>query len=655
MGMGLEPLVRREAAGEGEAAALRFGAFELDLRTLEMRRAGVLVRLQQQPARVLALLAGRSGRLITREEIQREVWGDSTFVDFDQGLNFCVRQIRGALGDQADTPRYVETLPRRGYRFLAPVERIEGRPAPDAASVGVARLPRPRFSSRGTRRLRTAAAVSLALLLAVGAAWFLRARRASTAVTGARVMLVVLPFENLSPEADQEYFSDGLTEEMITQLARLHPDRLGVIARTSANVYRKTGRPVDQIGRELGVDYVLEGSVRKAGARLKVTAQLIRVKDQTHLWAESYERPVADALLIQDDVARRIVSALETRLLTPPPPLPARPPGFVPAAYDAYLKGRYELQKRRAPGAGPEGPQQSLAPFEKAIALDPGFSLAHAGLASAHLALVDESVVTTEEGFPRAKASAERALALEEASAEAHAVLAVVNMYYDWDWPGARAHFERALAVDPGRAATWHLWAGFLSAQGRHGEAIAAMERARTLDPLSAAVNGDVGWYYYMARHHDEAIRQFKKALELEPGILWVRAFLVDAYAAAGRPEDARAQILELMKARGATPERIAVTERLEPAEAIREMRRRAAAGQMRETHPAADFVALRLAQLGEKEEAFRWLEKACAVRARWLVQLLASDPGFDGIRSDPRFAAYLQRVGLTSASAQRP
>src|SRR5260221_5478441 len=193
MGMGLEPLVRREAAGEAEAAALRFGAFELDLRTLEMRRAGVLVRLQQQPARVLALLAGRSGRLITREEIQREVWGDSTFVDFDQGLNFCVRQIRGALGDQADTPRYVETLPRRGYRFLAPVERIEERPAPDAASVVVAGM-RWHFSSHGPRRLRTAAVVSLVLLLGAGAPSFLSARRAGTAGTSARVMLGVLAF-----------------------------------------------------------------------------------------------------------------------------------------------------------------------------------------------------------------------------------------------------------------------------------------------------------------------------------------------------------------------------------------------------------------------------------------------------------------------------
>ena len=263
--MGGEPPAGRSSRDPQEPGGLRFGAFELDLRTLELRRSGVLVRLQPQPARALALLARRSGALVTREEIRDAVWGASTFVAFDQGLNFCVKQIRGALGDQADAPRYLETLPRRGYRFVAPVKPIE-------ETAGEA----PRFP---------------------------------------RVMLAVLPFESLSPGKDPQYFSDGLTEETITRLARLEPERLGVIARTSTSVYRNAVKSVEEVGRELGVDYVLEGSVRHAGERLRVTAQLIQVRDQSHLWAESYERRGADALDVQDEVARRIVAVLEARLL----------------------------------------------------------------------------------------------------------------------------------------------------------------------------------------------------------------------------------------------------------------------------------------------------------------------------------------------------
>ncbi|HSB60252.1 MAG TPA: winged helix-turn-helix domain-containing protein, partial [Vicinamibacteria bacterium] len=348
--MGTETLVGRDAARAGAPAALRFGAFELDLRSLELRRSGVLVRLQQQPARVLALLARRSGHLVTREEIQREVWGGSTFVDFDQGLNFCVKQIRGALGDHADTPRYLETLPRRGYRFLAPVELLADWPAGEGP--GPPRRGTPPSPGHGPRRpgITSLAAVRvLAVLVAAATAWL--ARQGAAGAAPGRAMLAVLPFENLSPDPDQEYFSDGLTEEMITRLARLHPGRLGVIARTSANVYKKKARSIEEVGRELGVGYVLEGSVRRAGGRLRVTAQLIRVADQTHLWAESYERRVADALLVQDELARRIVSALESRLLTARAAADARPPATSPEAYEAYLKGRYYLQKRRALGA----------------------------------------------------------------------------------------------------------------------------------------------------------------------------------------------------------------------------------------------------------------------------------------------------------------
>jgi TolB-like protein/DNA-binding winged helix-turn-helix (wHTH) protein/Tfp pilus assembly protein PilF len=619
--------------------ALRFGAFELELSSGELRRSGVLVHLQQQPAKVLALLARRSGELVTREEIQREVWGE-TFVDFEQGLNYCVKQIRSALGDQADTPRYLETLPRRGYRFLAPVEGIGEAPQPDPPSEP----PRPRTESRARPgRMTILVAAALLLVVVVGAAL---ARRPAVPPP-ARVMLVVLPFENLSGDPAQEFLSDGLTEELTTALARLRPERLAVIARTSANVYKKTGKAVDEIGRELGVDYLVEGSVRREGDRLRVAAQLVRATDQTHLWAESYDRPAADTLALQDDVARRVVAALEGRLLAEPAagsraslPKPA-------AAYDAYLKARYELARRIPPDAEQASPPASTAAFEQAIALDPAFAPAWAGLASAAVASVDSGTLAPSDGFERARTAATKALALDETLAEAHVALAAVALYHDWRLGEAGAHYERALALDPGRAASHHAYAGFLSAQGRHDEAIAAMETARRLDPLSAAVNGDVGWYFYMARRYDEAIACYRRTLKLEPGLRWVRAFLVDALGRAGKWSEARDEALVVLQRPGLPADELERVRRLPAHEAVREFWRATARRAERSNRPDAEFIAVRHAQLGDGERALEWLRRAVELRSRWLIALLGSDPAFDPWRSDARFLALREQVGL--------
>jgi TolB-like protein/DNA-binding winged helix-turn-helix (wHTH) protein/Tfp pilus assembly protein PilF len=621
--------------------ALRFGAFELELSSGELRRSGVLVHLQQQPAKVLALLARRSGELVTREEIQREVWGE-TFVDFEQGLNYCVKQIRSALGDQADTPRYLETLPRRGYRFLAPVQGIsQVSPPPEAAGAAVVLHPE---SPAARPRHRTLAA-GLVLVVAIAAlVWF----RPRAAPPPTRVMLAVLPFENLSGDPAQEFLSDGLTEELTTELARLRPERLAVIARTSANVYKKSAKPVDEIGRELGVDYLVEGSVRRDGDRLRVAAQLVRAKDQTHLWAESYDRPAADTLALQDDVARRVVAALEGRLLADRA-AGSRPSVPKPAAYDAYLKGRYELARRIPPDARKAPQPSSAAAFEQAIALDPTFAPAWAGLASAAVAGVDDGTLAPADGFERARAAATKALALDEALAEAHVALAAVALYHDWSIDEAGAHYARALALDPGRAASHHAYAGFLSAQGRHDEAIAAMETARRLDPLSAAVNGDVGWYFYMARRYDEAIACYRRTLELEPGLRWVRAFLVDALARAGKWSEARDEALVVLQRPGVPADDVERVRRLEAHEAVREFWRGTARRAERSNRPDAEFIAVRHAQLGDGEHAIEWLRRAVEVRSRWVVPLLGSDPAFDPWRTDARFLVLRDRVGLGS------
>ncbi|HKY04926.1 MAG TPA: winged helix-turn-helix domain-containing protein, partial [Blastocatellia bacterium] len=353
-----------------EESLVRFDGFEMALKSGELRRRGRLVKLQPQPFKVLALLVAHPGQIITREEIQQQIWEGDTFVDFEHGLNFCIKQIRAALGDSAQSPRYIETLPRRGYRFIAEIDNSNGSAAPpetleadavesDAqktdtkksvepsnghAPVYATKLQEPVTASK--RKSRTKAAFILAGIFAVAAAawfWSLREPRAP-APPSEKVMLAVLPFENLSAD-DEDYFSDGLTEEMIARLGQLEPARLGVIARTSAMTYKGSNKDIRSIGRELGVDYVLEGSVRREADRVRITAQLIKVSDQTHLWAESYDRSTAGALTVQSEVASRIASSLAIELLPSRAGEPAAAVATNPEAHDAYLRGRYLWNK----------------------------------------------------------------------------------------------------------------------------------------------------------------------------------------------------------------------------------------------------------------------------------------------------------------------
>ncbi len=297
-------------------ALLRFGVFELDVRSGELRKAGQLVKIQQQPAKVLALLAGRGGELVTRDEIRRQVWGEETFVDFDQGLNFCIKQIRSALGDQAGTPRFVETLPRRGYRFIAPVERVAPPPPvdekPTVAAPVVESAPPPR-----RRRLGAAAGIAAALALGLYAAHALTAQGHAASE---RIGIAVLPFDNLSGDPQQDVVCDALADELITQLGRRRPERLAVIARTSSMAYKGSKKTVSEVGRELAIDYVVEGGVRRANGRVRVTAQLVRASDQTEVWAEGYERPDADLIGVQHELAERVAQAVEGQLVPEPAP-----------------------------------------------------------------------------------------------------------------------------------------------------------------------------------------------------------------------------------------------------------------------------------------------------------------------------------------------
>lgn len=632
-----------EASPPERARALRFGVFELDLTTLELRKAGVLVKLQQQPARVLALLALRGGDLATREEIQREVWGSETFVDFEQGLNFCIRQIRSALADSAESPRFVETLPRRGYRFVAPVEVLlasEVPPTPGAAAEA-----RPASKRRGLM-----AVVALVLLVLAGGVWLARSDKPRPVATPAgashKVMLAILPFENLSGDAGREYLSDGLTEELITQVARVSPTRLGVIARTSSMKYKGAARGVDEIGRELGVDYVVEGSIRHGDGTLRITAQLIQVSDQTHLWAQSYDGPSADALDLENRTAGRIATELVDRLLASGPGTTARAGTANPLAYDAWLKGRYHL------GEGTEASlRRAIAEFEQAVAFDPAYAVAHASLAEAWVALGDQLAVPARAAYPKAKQAAERALALDDSQAEAWVWLGIARAYYDWDLAAGRQAFDRALSLNPGLAIAHHYYADYLCAVGRCDEAVASVKRAQALDPLSRAVNEDVGWYSYFARRYPEAARAFQRTSDLAPDAALPHVYASVAFAAArdwsNSVGEARKAML-IVKRPPADIERI-----LGPGgeAAFRAFARDVLAFRQRANGPVPSFAAGYYAYLGDKEGALADLERAQREHWRYLLVTVAADPDLDGLRGEPRFQAVMRAVGIEPRS----
>jgi TolB-like protein/Tfp pilus assembly protein PilF len=573
--------------GTSRTSVFRFGAFELDPKSGELWKAGVCVKLPPQPFKVLALLARRPGELVTRKEIQQQIWGSETFVDFEEGLNFCIKQIRTTLGDDAETPRYIETLPRRGYRFITPVEE-PGRPA-------------------------------------------------------GRTMLAVLPFENLSGDPEQDYFSDGLTEEMITQLGRLQPERLSVIARTSAMTYKGSNKTVDQIGRELGVDYLLEGSVRREGDQVRITAQLIQVRDQAHLWAQSYDRNVGSILAVQGEVARAIAGEIkiavtpeETKRLAS-----ARPVN--PDAYEAYLKGRFHWYKLSRVHL-----DTALEYFQLAREKDPNYALAYVGIAYVWASRGDCGLVSSREAFPKVKAAALKARELDDTLAEVHELLANVRFFYEWDWGGAEREFQRAIQLNSNSAELRFYYSDFLISMRRPQGWKAEIERALELDPFNFFLQCFFGWHLLYLRRYDEAILQLRKALCKEPNFPAAHLALWGAFHRKGMYEEALAEAKKFFLLLGSSE----VAEALARGYADSDYRgaMRLAAEKLAARSKQAYIPTLRIARLyahaGEKDRALEWLEKAYEEREPPLVHLRV---GWDwhSLRDDPRFQSLLRRLNF--------
>ena len=622
---------------------MRFEEFELALKSGELRKNGDIVRLQPQPFKVLVFLASHPGQTITRQELQQAVWEGETFVDFEHGLNFCIKQIRNALGDNAQSPRLIETLPRRGYRFIAQVERLNGSPMIESALALGAAEPRSEKTPGDAPAQTFKSPAGLIGLIGVIVAAALIAgyfvwRSPKPGPSSTKVMIAVLPFENLSGDPEQDYFSDGMTEEMIARLGRLQPQTLGVIARTSAMTYKGANKDVARIGRELGVGFVVEGSVRREQERVRITAQLIQVSDQTHLWSESFDRSTGDALTVQRQVADQISNALAIELFGDK--TSDAEASTSADAVDAYLRGRYLWNKGDRESVG-----RSVEYFKQAIERDANYAAAFAGLADSYRVLGMNYVMLPAEAYPKAKEAALRATELDPSNADALVSLGTIKFRYEWKWEEAEQAFRRALEINPSFGMAHHDYAWFLVAMQRFDEGIEHMKLAQRFDPLSPLANSDVGWVYLMARRYDEAIAQINRTLELEPAFGSALACLERAYTLSGRPREALETLLKETgetdtSARDGDAEqaiRLLYRKRLDrKLEAIKKQR------------SSSYSLAATCAAAGQRDQAFAWLERAFSERDPMLVAA-RTDPAFDPLRDDARFAALLRRIGFAT------
>jgi TolB-like protein/DNA-binding winged helix-turn-helix (wHTH) protein len=498
----------------------RFGVFELDLQAGQLHKHGLRVRLQEQPFQVLAMLIDHHGEVVTREELQKKLWPADTFVDFDHGLNKAINKIREALSDSAASPRFVETMSRRGYRFLADVKVAEtpirglspGNPPDPGTEVRDRRDPASKLVMPKRLPLFPAWKISvfvMVLLIACLAAWKLYFSNRPPAVIRS---LAVLPLESLSNDASQDYFADGMTDELITDLGQI--SALRVISRTSVMTYKHARKPLPQIARELNVDAVLEGTVLRSGDQLRITAQLIEAATDKHLWAQSYDGELRNALSLQNKVAKAIADQIRINL-NPQEQAALKSVRVVDAeAYESYLKGRYFWNKRTA-----EGLKAALNYFNQAIAKDPKYAPAYSGLADTYALLADweYGVMTPKEALPKAKAAAIKALELDSTLGEAHTSLAFCLDVFDWDLDSAGKEYQRAIELNPGYATAHQWYASHLIVLGRNDEAIAEMRKAESLDPLSLIISADLADFLVVAHAYDESIRESRKTIEMDP------------------------------------------------------------------------------------------------------------------------------------------
>ena len=587
-------------AGFPKTRFIRFGSFELDVETSQLRCGGVLSKLQPQPAKVLVLLASNPGALITREQLRQHIWGDDTFVDFEQALNFCIRQIRESLDDDAKSPRFIETLPRRGYRFLGIPHTVDHVEAPVTAALRIG----------------------------------------------------VMPFAHSGIEVAQDYFSEGLTGELMSMLSRLSRGRMRVIARETMLRAKKEAMTLQRLRQELNLDYLLEGTVRRSVDRIRIAVELTDVKDQTLVWAEAYERRPMDLFSIQTEVARRVARSLAIELLPGSfrhmPISPTESPAF-----ELYLKGRHFFHKLTT-----DNLLTAVRYFEQAIVADPNFAIAYAGLADcyAQMGSIRIALLSPTEALLKAKPMAVRALELDDHLPEAHNALALIKCWYEMDWKGADAEFRQALALDPDNVTHAPWYSIFLVAIGEIERALSEIHRAREIDPLSPFINTYVGALYLNAGKPDLAERHLQETIPLDPSYYRPYMFLGETLLSVQRLDEALAVFLQ---AQSRAPRNLEVIGFIGAVQAQMGNDSDARATLKHLIEAAGEkfdpslFAAMVHAALGEADKAFELIERAIERRfspiylLRWL--------SFNSLQNDPRYASCLKRIGLPPHIAVPP
>src|SRR5580658_8470509 len=565
---------------------VRFGTFEVDLESRELRKHGLYVRLEEKPFQILELLLEQPGRVVTRRTLRQKLWPD-THVGYDQNLNTAVNKLRDLLGDSAQSSRFIETLPRLGYRFIAPVM----------------------FPARSPS-------------------------------FGEKKMLAVLPFENLGGDPEQDYFAEGLTEEMISHLGQLDPRRLGVIARTSAIQYKNTRKSITEIASELKVSYVLEGSVRCERNGARITAQLIEALDQTHLWSASYNRDLRDILSVQTEVARQVGRALSLELL---PEAAAKSPTFDPTAHESYLRGRFYFGQTTE-----EGLKKAITCFETALSIEPNCARSYSGIADCCGLLSWFGALAPKVAGQKAAAAAKRAIEIDASLSECHASLALVRFWYEWNWEEAEQEFLRAIELNPSYISAYQWYAAFLNTQGRFEEAQTAQRSARELDPFSLIPHMNVAAPFFFSRQYDRAVKHLVAVLEQEPrffpalfqlGRVYVQ---MEMYTEAIAAFEKALQFSRQQEALPALAHAYALAGRTQEARTILAEMENDKSGR----YVASPMIARIYLGLDEFETALDWLEKGVDERSYWMV-FLKNDPVYDPIRSHPRFGNLLKLANL--------
>ena len=633
------------------SSLVSFGDFELDLRTGELRRQGVSLDLPPQPAKILVLLVGRAGEVVTRRELAEQVWGDDTFVNFDQGLNFAIRQIRAALGDDSETPRFIETLPKRGYRFIASVNHKD-------SSSGIAPLVPANEASRHRIAVSRIALVLVAVAV-VGLGLVFAWRRAGMLNGSAHRIesLAVLPLHNLSRDPEQEYFSDGMTDELITELAKV--GTLRVISHTSVERYKETKRTLRDIAQELGVDAIVEGTIMRSGDRVRITAQLIDARSDKHLWAESYERDlghpegrsyegtVVDLIRLQSEVARSITDEIAENLKPEANAnFNASKRAVTPEAYDLYLRGLYFSGK-----LSPDNSRKAFGYFNQAIEKDRTFAPAYAGLAESYGWAAGFYFLPPQEALQKLEVAATKALEIDPNSGMAHHAMAWARYARYWDFPGAEREFRRAIELNRNNV-TAHVWYGmYLAQRQRTAESLAEMQRAKQLDPFSSVVNSLAMTPLLTSHQYDRLIEEATLGLKTDPNDGVLNYFLTSAYEQKGDLANAIDRQEKQAIAFGEDPLRakkeFAALRREFSAQGERAywLSRQKSLAATPWTDPF-NFAVVE-ARLGESNEMFASLDKAYQQRSVELLYWVQTQPAFDRFRADSRFQDLVRRIGL--------